>query len=132
METLTPHNFIVNIQRMTTAEQSKLKRADLLSLILNAPTQNRGVSEERFLELFAVVDTLKTQNVANTAEILNLKNDNDVLKEEMKVLKKEKESLNIKMSEHDDHFNEIEQYLRVDNLEIVGHPDIEEGADFEK
>ena len=34
--------------------------------------------------------------------------------------------------EHENHLNEIEQYLRANNIEVVGYPDVTEGADFEK
>ena len=58
---------------MQERECKKLWAEKLIELVLQVPEVRKHVSEEKFLELSASIDFLKTQTHNNTAEILQLK-----------------------------------------------------------
>ena len=132
MENITPDNFIQVIQQMTVTERRHLKLPDILNLIMAAPHQTNVVSLGKFNELLAVVENIKTQGINNSTEINQLKLINDETTKENEKLIKEREdlltrlnNLEEKLSNQGSHLNEIEQYLRSNNVEIVGYPEME-------
>ena len=55
---------------------------ELLRFILEAPVHDNAVTENKFTELEAIVNTIKTQSLNNAAEILHLKKVNEDVKVE--------------------------------------------------
>ena len=138
MAELTPENFIDVIKGMSNTDRNKIKKEDLIKLILAAPSKN-FVSEESFHKLLRTIQGIQTQMHNNTAQIANLQTTNDELRQEIISLKENREEMNQEMEnlkkknvEYEQHFNNIEQYLRVNNLEVVGYPDVPQTADYEE
>ena len=92
------------------------------------------------MELSASVNFVKTHAINNSMEINSVKVLNNELSKENELLKQEnlaiKASMNTyeeKLEDHENHLNSIEQYLCVNNLEIVGLPEAEpEGTPIEE
>ena len=143
---LTPENFIKKIKVMEPAERNKLKLKDLINLIVSAPlftydddativnmrTQitNLAAKFDAFSELAhknqAEIVNLKTQNTALTRENHELKTDMANVKEERR--NNGNGDLEVRIVTLTKQINDIEQYLRINNLEIVGLPDPNEQA----
>ena len=140
---ITPENFIEVIQSMTESERKKITKADLIKLIMNAPVRKaedlNTSNDSRVNDLFAAVEMIRSQSSTNAVEILNLKKSNEILTKENALLRQEqcgmleriRESQE-KIERQENHLNEIEQYLRANNIEIVGFNDLEDSdRDFE-
>ena len=129
-DSLTPENFISLIKKMMERERKKIRLEKLLELILNTP--ERSISplnidhEQKINMLMASMELINSQTSSNTAEIQNLKNRNDDLRSECESLKQKYATTQEKIKDHGTHLNNIEQYLRVNNLEIVGVPEATE------
>ena len=134
MADLTMNNFVSKIKEMNERERKRISLSELINIILQLPCDfesgtNVESFHEKFAELNAAIDFVKTQAINNTTEILILKNvNNDIrteniaLKEENITIKADLITCEEKLDEHENHLNGIEQYLRINNLEIVGLP----------
>ena len=144
-EELTPTNFIERIKNMDNRARGKLQLKTLIDLILQT---NIRVAEEPSAQLDSIrasLDFVTKMAVTNQGEIALLKAENrrlntsnDEYREEIASLKQQIDETN----QNDDNsaeevakdlkeirlqINEIEQYLRVNNLEVVGLPHPNEG-----
>ena len=131
---LTPENFIMNIKNMNDRDRKKLRAEDIIRVILQVPdnfiaSNNQVNFDNKLLELSAAIDFVKSQAINNTAEIAQIKLENTELRNVNASLNNDNNSLaeqvnNIDslVKRHDKHLNGIEQYLRVNNLEVVGLP----------
>lgn len=139
---LTVDNFILRIKQMDERERKKIRAPDLIELILQLPDDNDFTKQTEKINslemtvqnLCASFEIIKTDTSKNAAEILiltqkniELKTNNEQLTETFEVFK-EKGNQNFFNMQEDinlihKQLNEIEQYLRVNNLEIVGLPE---------
>ena len=144
---LTPENFIKKIKMMDAAERNQLKLKNLIALIVNAPLFtydddatiiNMRTEMNNLAAQFRVISTIATKNqeeiVTIKAENTTLVQENNNLKREVETMKAERENdnganeLKTKVEELSKRIDEIDQYLRVNNLEIVGLPEPDEEA----
>ena len=131
VRTLTPLNFIHVVKQMSVQDRNLLKIDDIINLILEAPEQNdmENLVSKKINEFAGALETVRQQSISNAAEIVTLKKANDNLKEELDSSKDTVDSLSSQLAEvkinitiHENHLNEIEQYLRANNVEVVGLP----------
>ena len=128
MADLTPENFVARIKTMAPRERGKLLKDDLINLILQIP-ESSAPSLESFnaLKVEGLVNTcsfFQSQVVDNSASIRNLEKTNDDLSAKNKVLCDQLKGANREI-------NNINQYLRVGNIEVVGLPTPSENEDDE-
>ena len=138
---ITPENYIQRIKEMTPADRKRLTLKRLIEVILEAPEpdeRNRAVDVqlEQLRTMMKNVTDIANQN---RGEIATLRAENNELKatvgdqtREIAHLKDELEELNdenpeengfaAKFEELQDQIDEIEQYLRANNVEMVGLP----------
>ena len=137
---LTCSNFISSIKSMATRERNKIHQEDLINLIMQLPDdfKNNVMADIdlKFIELTAAINYIRTQTTSNTSEVLKLKNENITLSKENELvnlklsnLKKELVNLKVKSNKQEEHINTLDQYLSVNNLEIVGIPPAEQAGD---
>ena len=122
---LTVENFVELIKNMSERERGKIRAADLIKLILQLPdfsnitpspgTDNQEIND-KINGMVASIEYLRTQSTNNTAAIQNLNNDNIILKTQNGFLQNQ-------VNDFQRPINNIEQYLRVDNVEVVGLPE---------
>ena len=135
MEDLTPLNFVQLIKQMERAERNRITAKRLIDLIVNSPEPDQKIANlEGSLNAFkTMLDHIKDVATENKTEIGALKAANQKLTDENTALKRniehlqhhdageaENERTKERISELQDQIHEIEQYLRVNNLEIVG------------
>ena len=139
---LTPQNFVTKIKEMEVRDRKKIRCEELINIILQLPgdfvDSYPTKFEEKLNELSASIDFVKLQAVSNTTELLSLKSMNSNLETENNTLKNEIMKINIDMKvlskdsqDHEEHFNAIERYLRINNVEVVGLPEPEEDNENE-
>ena len=147
---LTPVNFISKIKAMDRAERLKLKVKDLIDLIVlyddNVAITNLETS---FQSLSARFDAFNTMCHTNAREIGELKTKNAELHNKNEDLQRELNDLKNRNAQNATpapnvvdrsadieslrkEVNEIQQYLRINNLEIVGLPEANQGESEEK
>ena len=151
MADLTPENFIQKIKEMDKADRNKLKVKELIDLIVQIPNvpinedarMLKGMKDDIAL-LGANLHAFSNIATKNQEEIAKLKAKNDTLERANSALQKDIEATkqaNIEADENDNdiqiqqlrkEINEIQQYLRVNNLEIVGLPEPLQGESDEK
>ena len=150
---LTSENFIKKIKMMDAAERNQLKLKNLIALIVNAPLftydddatiVNMRTEMNNLVAKFEVISNIATKNqeeiVTIKAQNATLVQENDNLKREVETVKAGRQNdngdneLKTKIEELTKRINEIDQYLRINNLEIVGlpEPDKEAGETDEK
>ena len=153
---LTPENFIQKIKRMDRAERNRLKAKELIDLIVEAPLftydDNATIQNIRTQLAMVVADCKSNKELAqkNQEEIVALKAsnarlemNNTDLQGEIDTLKQRNVEdggvginqlriLESKIQDFDSELNEIQQYLRVNNIEIVGLLEVNEGETEEK
>ena len=126
---LTPDNFIRFIKNMNPRHRNKLTADRLIELILQRAdledNQNTKL-ENRPNDLETKFETLKAESLTNTLEIEKIKmapplpeapaNGQSNYDEEFNVIHNQ-------MREMQNHIHSIEQYLRINNIEIVGLPE---------
>ena len=138
-QSLTVENFIMRIKEMDDRERKKIRLQDLIDIILLLPdnfnikeVEKIKTLEETIANLVASVENIRSQSVQNAAEIINLNSRNNDLEtqneqilSDIHILKQneEFEKFDEDIREINHHINSIEQYLRVNNLEIVGLPE---------
>ena len=134
---LTPENFIMKIKEMDKADRNKLKLKDLIDLIVKAPLAQND--ENSALNLFQAqmqrmqrIDSFVDKCNRNQVDIafLTAKNEelekkNADLQEELNSVKENTQNVpkNDELNELRSEVNEIQQYLRINNLELVGLPE---------
>ena len=121
MAELTPENFVSRIKAMAPRERGKLLKDDLINLILQL-SELSAPSLESFNALSIKVEGLvntcsffQSQVVDNSASLRNLEKINDSLSAQNKILCEQ-------MKVGNKEINNVNQYLRVDNNEVVGLP----------
>ena len=136
---LTSLNFVQKIKQMTVRERGKLQAAELVELILNLPDQNDDRLSVMAASIEMIQESLKlvTQTTAsNSAEIQRLSTENVELRKENEALRNvnldaTNTNLVTEFNELREQVQQIEQYLRINNLEIVGLPDCNENESDE-
>ena len=126
---LTAENFIQAIKSMSPRDRHKIRAEKLIELILTLrdDVETDGITslEKRIYELEAKYDFVKTETISNSVNLENLRlkmdsepqrTNDDVHSTAIKVLENQLAEVQI-------HLNAIEQYLRVNNVEIVGLPE---------
>ena len=128
---------------MSARERNKIRQEDLINLIIKLPDDfgNEASSDldSKMDNMMAAISLVRAQATSNSAEILILKTENATLRREkesnladVSIVKEEIVRLKAEVSSQQKHINSMEQYLRVNNLEIVGLPPAEEeGAPIE-
>ena len=121
MSELTLENFVQKLKAMSPRDRNKVSKEELISLIIQLPDES-APSIESFNNLSSRVDGLvnlisftQSQVADNSATIRNLERSNESLINDNSRLIKE-------VTDFSNGLNNIEQYLRVDNIEVVGLP----------
>ena len=130
-EDLTPANYILKIKSMSGAERRGITAKKLIELIVATPSPDeRQINiDTQLAQLQNTMNLISNIATANQAEITTLKNEKETLANEIKELK-EKDAgddndndvteMKKEIDELRSQINEIDQYLRVNNLEFVG------------
>ena len=137
MADMTPENFIQKIKAMSQQQKNHLKKAEIMELIMNAPDQT-GPVDIKFSEMTVAIDLIKKQCMSNAADVVQLKSIKDELNKENVELRADLNKAITRMVKaeqnlevHEAHLNEIDQYLRINNIELVGHPNVGRNENFE-
>ena len=137
-EDLTPANYILKIKSMSGAERRGITAKKLIELIVATPSPDeRQINiDTQLAQLQNTMNLISNIATANQAEITTLKNEKETLANEIKELK-EKDAgddndndvteMKKEIDELRSQINEIDQYLRVNNLEFVGLPPPNDG-----
>ena len=122
---LNVENFIHEIKAMSERECSKLRATDLIDLIIQVP--DLPSKEARYEELsskveglIAAIQILDSRSVSNAAHIINLEANNKITLNQNNEMKFELINFKTELNSCNEHVNNIEQYLRINNIEIVG------------
>ena len=78
--TLTVDNFVREIKNMDARARGKLRTEDLVNLIVQVP--DRDDQSPKIDEMMRIVTDLQNSVIANSQEILKIKVENQVLREE--------------------------------------------------
>ena len=122
-------NFVSAIKCMSSRERNKI------NLIIQLPGDFRkDVSRDtdsKIEELTSAINLVRAQ-ASNTAELMNFKTENVTLRKDNEMILASSSNmkegifrLEDKLNSQEIHINGIDQYLRVNNLEIVGLPPAE-------
>ena len=129
-EELTPANFVQKIKSMTAADRRGITAKKLIELILASPNpdeRERNI-DTQLEQLQASMKLISTIATTNKEEMTQLRNENTAMSEEIRELKENagnnnnNENLEKKIEDLRSKVEEIDQYLRVNNLEFVGLP----------
>ena len=125
---LTPENFINTVKDMSPRDRNKIRSERLIELILQFADMNENKADE-FLQLVNRVSTLeqqyeyiKTESLSNAANIIHIRSQN-VNNEQIDTNTEKIKAIELEISGMNKHLLGIEQYLRVNNIEIVGMPE---------
>ena len=125
---LTPENFINTVKDMSPRDRNKIRSERLIELIIQFADMNENKADE-FLQLVNRVSTLeqqyeyiKTESLSNAANIINIRSQN-VNNEQIDTNTEKIKAIELEISGMNKHLLGIEQYLRVNNIEIVGMPE---------
>ena len=129
-EDLTPENFIRSIKHMNPRQRNKLNAERLIELILQRADIEDNLNtkiENRLKDLETKFDVMKAETLTNAVEIEKLKMAPS-LPEAPEIRQSNDYNLEIneihnQMREMQNHIHSIEQYLRINNIEIVGLPE---------
>ena len=116
--TLTVDNFVREIKNMDARARGKLRTEDLVNLIVQVP--DRDEQSPKIDEITRIVTDLQNSVIANSQEILKIKVENQVLREEKIAMTTQIDSLLEDVSTLKSDVEGIEQYNRINNIEIVG------------
>ena len=123
---INSRNFIQKIKGMENAERKRLKLADILKWIVDfdEDATQKSMANDIAL-LFTNFKLLSATVASNEKEMTDMKAKNVQLQEELETLKREGTvgEGNAELTDLKNRINEIDQYLRINNLEIVGLPD---------
>ena len=110
---------------MEKAERNRLKLADILKWIVDfdEDATQKSMANDIAL-LFTNFKLLSATVASNEKEMADVKAKNTQLQEEVETLKREGTigEGNAELTELTNRVNEIDQYLRINNVEIVGLP----------
>ena len=115
---------------MNDRERQKLRAVDIINIILKVPDSSTPFVAELSLKIDGLINTVNLLDARcnnNAAEIIVLKETNKLLNERNDTLEQDK----VKLNELTSQVASIDQYLRINNVEIVGLPDLNEGDDEE-
>lgn len=126
---LTPENFVQKIKSMTNADRRNITAKKLIELIVASPNpdeRERNI-DMQLAQLQNSLNLVTNIATANKDELTKLKNDNVAMADEIKELKDNArddndEDLRKEVEDLRSKVNEMDQYLRVNNLEFVGLP----------
>ena len=126
MAGLTVENFVGAIKAMGDRERNKLRAEELIKLIIQLPDTHPEVKElsVKVNQLFESLATVQSRSVNNMAEIANLKDENKIFLDKNDYINNENILLNKKVISLQDQMTNVDQYLRVNNIEIAGLPDV--------
>ena len=128
---LTVANYVQQIKQMDRATRNQIPLKKLIQLIVDTPEPDEKLASfENNLHAFkTVLDHVNNISTQNKAELGALKNRNEELAEENTQLRADVRNLKVKDEDKENRLqnlqsevNEIQQYLRVNNIEIVGLP----------
>ena len=143
IEDLTPENFVTLIKAMDKPDRQRITAKKLIELIVQSPDLSYEnwskvkTMEMHMADIKATIEHTKQQADTNQQEIAAMKRKNDEqanenahLRQEIAALKEDNaRPANVDMTIYDaeikdirNQLNDIEQYLRVNNIEIVGLP----------
>ena len=135
-EDITGENFIQRIKQMDKRDRAKIPATKLIELILTLPEgaqdnklKTMELAVQQMQQTLKLVSDMATQNKDEIAGLKTrneeLEQRNEELQTEVNELRRDAVNLNEVNEEIDKihkHLNDIEQYLRVNNVEIVGLP----------
>ena len=132
---LTPMNYIQRIKAMTGADRRAITAKKLIELIVAtpAPDERQLQIDTQLTQLQNSLNLISTIATANKEEITTLRRENAEMSREIQELKEtpanveNDANLTKQIEELQSQVNEIDQYLRVNNLEFVGLPAPNEG-----
>ena len=133
---LTVDNYVQKIKQMTPADRRNVTLKKLIELILATPNvdERQKNVENQIAQLQTSVNLISRISAENKEEIAALKAENAELSNEIVTLKENRdadENVKEEIKDLKDHINEIEQYLRINNLEFVGLPAPNKGEEDE-
>ena len=146
---LTMENFIFRIKEMSDRERQKVTADELVRIILQIPdgtillNRDEKVAslEETVAKLATTIELVRKQSVENTAEIrtvkdstISLTNRTTTNEEAIENILNDDniESLEKELFKVKSDINNIEQYLRINNIEVVGLPLVDDPNDRER
>ena len=115
---LTADNFVEKIKEMDARARQKLRAEELINLIVLLP--DRRVESPKLDEILKTVTDLQTSVIANTQEISKLKEENQSHREEKIAMITQIDTLIEDTSFLKSQVESLEQYNRINNIEIVG------------
>ena len=134
MAELTVDNFIRQIKSMNDREKGKLRAMDLIALIIQLPDEQSPILMDISGKVEALINTVAISDLQNNnaAEITALKDNEKQVKESNKELRVEVDKLSQRIVDIATENALTDQYLRINNLEIVGLPELGDGEAAEK
>ena len=111
-------NFVQEIKRMDARARGKLRSEDLVNLIIQLP--ERPEESIQLGEISKLVTDIQNCVMTNTQEISKLKDENNVLRQEKEAMSSHIGSLVEDTNLLKEQIEGLEQYTRVNNIEIVG------------
>jgi hypothetical protein len=134
---LTVDNYITLIKQLSERERNKYRASELIEIILQLPDPT--TDNLKFEELSTKLDGIhaallltEARSMSNAALIINVDAENKLLKEENNRIILQNDDLKTKINTSNEQIDNIEQYLRVNNIEIVGIPTIENAVEEER
>ena len=127
MTELTANNFIQQINSMSKREMEKMSAMDLIELILLLPdvsSPELTTLNDKVNQLVNSISEIQMRSINNSAEILQLKEVNSTLTSSNADLLRENNRQSEEVIDSKVQVESIDIYLRVNNLEISGLPDI--------
>ena len=116
--TLTVDNFVHEIKKMDPRARGKLRSEELINLIVQVPDRNE--QSPQIDEIMRIVTDLQNSVIGNSQEILKIKVENQVLRDEKIAMATQIDTLLEDTSILKSQVEGLEQYNRVNNIEIVG------------
>ena len=115
---LNASNFVQEIKQMDARSRTKIRAEDLINLILQLP---EPVEEtKKFDDIFNLVTDIQKSVIANAQEITRLKDDNQLLREDKIAMSVKVDGLVEETNLLKSQVEGLEQYTRINNIEIVG------------
>ena len=98
----------------------------MIKLIIQLPDTNPEIKDlsVKVHQLIESLATVQTRSVNNMAEITNLKEENKNISEKNNYINNQNILLNKKVNTLQEQMTNVDQYLRSNNIEIVGLPDV--------
>ena len=121
---------VASVKAMSDSERKQILKADLIKLILSLDNERENDGEftaksyidEQIKLVLASLDIVKNGSLKNTAEIINIHNINNDHSNDINAIKEDNSYLQDDVSNLRNEVDGIQQYLKINNLEIVGLP----------